>query len=192
MQAQEYDYYTPEEYLELEVQSLEKNEYINGEIIPMVGGMPNHNLIIGNFYAALNFALRRQPYFVFVSDQRLWIPKARIYTYPDVMIVQGELQLQTGRKDTIINPLIIIEVLSKSTQEYDRGDKFKAYRTIPSFQEYILVDQYSYHVEQYSKTDNNQWLFSEQDGETATLQLTKIPFNISLLDLYDKVNFEVE
>jgi Uma2 family endonuclease len=192
MQATEYDYYTPEEYLELEVKSLERNEYINGEIIPMVGGMPNHNLIIGNFYAALNFALRKQPYFVFVTDQRLWIPKSRIYTYPDVMIVQGELQLQSGRKDTIINPFIIIEVLSKSTQEYDRGDKFKAYRTIPSFQEYILIDQYSFHVEQYSKTDNNQWLFLEKDGQEASLQLSKINFEISLLDLYDKVNFEQE
>jgi Uma2 family endonuclease len=192
MQATEYDYYTPEEYLELEVKSLERNEYINGEIIPMVGGMPNHNLIIGNFYAALNFSLRKQPYFVFITDQRLWIPKSRIYTYPDVMIVQGELQLQSGRKDTIINPFIIIEVLSKSTQEYDRGDKFKAYRTIPSFQEYILIDQYSFHVEQFSKNDNNQWLFSEKDGQESSLQLSKINFEISLLDLYDKVNFEQE
>jgi Uma2 family endonuclease len=158
----------------------------------MVGGMPNHNLIIGNFYAALNFALRKQPYFVFVTDQRLWIPKSRIYTYPDVMIVQGELQLQSGRKDTIINPFIIIEVLSKSTQGYDQGDKFKAYRTIPSFQEYILIDQYSFHVEQFSKNDNNQWLFSEKDGQESSLQLSKINFEISLLDLYDKVNFEQE
>jgi Uma2 family endonuclease len=192
MQATEYDYYTPEEYLELETKSLERNEYINGEIIPMVGGMPNHNLIIGNFYAALNFALRKQPYFVFVTDQRLWIPKSRIYTYPDVMIVQGELQLQSGRKDTIINPFIIIEVLSKSTQGYDQGDKFKAYRTIPSFQEYILIDQYSFHVEQFSKNDSNQWLFSEKDGQESSLQLSKINFEISLLDLYDKVNFEQE
>lgn len=75
MPAKEYDYYTPEEYLELEVDAQERHEYIDGEIIPIVGGLPNHNLIVGNFYAALNFALKRKPYFVFVTDQRLWIPK---------------------------------------------------------------------------------------------------------------------
>ena len=192
MQAKEYDYYTPEEYLEFEINSPERHEYINGEIIPMTGGLPNHNLIIGNLYAALNFLLKREPYFVFVTDQRVWIPKQRIHTYPDIMVVEGALQLQTGRKDTITNPLLIVEVLSKSTQTYDQGNKFKFYRTIPSFQEYILIDQYSIHIEQYYKTESNQWIFSEKDGEESILKFNKIPFEIVLADIYNKVDFDAE
>ena len=192
MQAKEYDYYTPEEYLEFEINSPERHEYINGEIIPMTGGLPNHNLIIGNLYAALNFLLKREPYFVFVTDQRLWIPKQRIHTYPDIMVVEGALQLQTGRKDTITNPLLIVEVLSKLTQIYDQRKKFKFYRTIPSFQEYILIDQYSIHVEQYYKTESNQWIFSEKDGEESILKFNKIPFEIVLADIYNKVDFDAE
>lgn len=192
MQAKEYDYYTPEEYLEFEINSPERHEYINGEIIPMTGGLPNHNLIIGNLYAALNFLLKREPYFVFVTDQRVWIPKQRIHTYPDIMVVEGALQLQTGRRDTITNPLLIVEVLSKSTQIYDQGNKFKFYRTIPSFQEYILIDQYSIHVEQYYKTESNQWIFSEKDGEESILKFNKIPFEIVLADIYNKVDFDAE
>ena len=192
MQAKEYDYYTPEEYLEFEINSPERHEYINGEIIPMTGGLPNHNLIIGNLYAALNFLLKREPYFVFVTDQRVWIPKQRIHTYPDIMVVEGALQLQTGRKDTITNPLLIVEVLSKSTQIYDQRKKFKFYRTIPSFQEYILIDQYSIHVEQYYKTESNQWIFSEKDGEESILKFNKIPFEIVLGDIYNKVDFDAE
>jgi len=124
IQAEEKKVYTPEEYLEFEVNSEERNEYINGEISPMTGGTPNHNQISGNLYAAMNFALKRQPYRVFVTDQRLWIPRKRIYTYPDVIVVQGELQMQEGRRDTIANPLMIAEVLSASTRSYDKDTKF--------------------------------------------------------------------
>lgn len=143
--------YTLQEYLEIEVNSQERNEYIDGQIIAMTGGTPNHNRIAGNLYAALNFALKRQPYEVFFADQKLWIPQKRINTYPDVMVVAGELEFIEGRRDTITNPLIIAEVLSKSTKNYDRDEKFAAYRTIPSFQEYLLIEQYTMHVEQYSK-----------------------------------------
>ncbi|MEO1376698.1 MAG: Uma2 family endonuclease, partial [Cyanobacteria bacterium J06635_10] len=136
-QTEENKIYTPEEYLEFEVNSEERHEYINGEVICMAGGTPNHNQISLNFGGALNFGLKRQPYRVFVTDQRIWIPKKRIYTYPDVMVVEGELELQEGRKDTITNPLMIIEVLSKSTRNYDKDEKFSAYRTIPTFQEYL-------------------------------------------------------
>jgi Uma2 family endonuclease len=158
----------------------------------MVGGLPNHNRIILNIAAALNFALKRQPYDVFVTDQRLWIPQKRIYTYPDVMVIQGELQLQEGRRDTITNPTMIVEVLSDSTEAYDRSGKFAAYRTLPTFQEYVLIDQYSLHVEQYFRTEPNKWIFSEYDGEAALLKLSAVPFEISLADLYDKVEFEAE
>lgn len=192
MQAEEKKKYSPEEYLELEINSQERHEYIDGDIVLMAGGMPNHNRIILNIGAALNIALKRQSYDVFVTDQRLWIPRKRIYTYPDVMVIQGELQLQEGRKDTITNPIMIAEVLSDSTEAYDRSGKFAAYRTIPTFQEYLLIDQYNLHVEQYYKTEPRKWIFSEYDGEEALLTLGSVLFEISLVDLYDKVDFEAE
>ncbi|MDB9308100.1 Uma2 family endonuclease [Aphanizomenon sp. CS-733/32] len=190
--AQETRYYSPEEYLEFEVNSELRHEYIDGLIIPMTGGTPNHNQITGNFYAVLNFALKRQPYQVFVTDQRLWIPKRRIHTYPDVMIVQTPLVFEEGRNDTITNPVMITEVLSKSTKGYDRDEKFAAYRTIASFQEYILIDQYTIHVEQYVKTDNRKWMFLEYENINDTFNLTSIPGQISLADIYDKVDFTSE
>ncbi len=192
MQLQEQRYYSLQEYLELEITSENRNEYIDGQIIPMTGGTPNHNQIAGNFYAALNFALKRQPYRVFFTDQRLWIPQKRIHTYPDVMVVAGSLEFSEGRKDTITNPLMIAEVLSKSTRKYDIDEKFAAYRTIASFQEYVLIDQYKIHVEQYSKTDNKKWIFSENEDENSLLSLASLQFQISLSDIYDKVDFEAE
>jgi Uma2 family endonuclease len=189
-QVQENRTYSPEEYLELEIPSVDKHEYIDGEIRLMSGGMPNHNRIIGNLFAALNFAFKGKLYEAFVTDQRLWIPRKRIYTYPDILIVKGELELQEGRKDTLTNPSAIIEVLSKSTQNYDKGDKFTAYRSIPSFQEYILVDQYSMHVEHYVKTEQRKWIFQEYDEVDNALVFASLPFEILLTDLYDKVKFE--
>ncbi|MDJ0675966.1 MAG: Uma2 family endonuclease [Calothrix sp. MO_167.B42] len=189
MQAESKKIYTPEEYLEYEVTSPERHEYINGEVVPMTGGTPNHNQIALNFSGTLNFALKRQPYRVFVTDQRLWIPKQGIYTYPDVMVVQGELQLQQGRRDTITNPLMIAEILSASTRSYDKDQKFAAYRTIASFQEYILIDQYTMQVEQYFKTGNNSWTFSEYGGSDTKISLNSFTFEIDLADIYDKVEF---
>jgi Uma2 family endonuclease len=181
---------TPADYLEFEVNADIRHEYINGEIVPMTGGTPNHNQILLNLAGALNFALRRQPYRVFAADQRLWMPIPKIYAYPDVMVIEGELAYQTGRRDTIMNPTVIIEVLSKSTQDYDRGDKFAAYRTIASFQEYLLVDQYACHVESYVKTGEKRWIFQEYDRMEATVTLESCDFAIALQDLYDKVQFE--
>lgn len=183
--------YSPEEYLELEVNSQERHEYRQGEILTMTGGTPNHNQIALNLSSALNFALKRQPYRAFVTDQRLWIPQRRLYTYPDIMVVRGELELQEGRRDTITNPLIIAEVLSKSTEGYDRGEKFSAYRTISSFQEYIIITQHLLHAEQFVKNELGHWLFSEYEGEDAVLSFASIPLQISLADIYDKVDFEV-
>jgi Uma2 family endonuclease len=190
--AKETQYYSPAEYLEFEINSEIRHEYIDGLIIPMTGGTPDHNQITGNFYAVLNFALKRQPYQVFVTDQRLWIPQKRIHTYPDVMVVQTPLVFAEGRNDTIANPLIIAEVLSKSTKGYDRDEKFAAYRTIPSFQEYILIDQYTMHVEHYIKTDRRKWTFLEYEDSNDSLNLASIACEISLADIYDKVDFTSE
>jgi Uma2 family endonuclease len=192
MQAQEQRYYTPEEYLELEINSEERHEYINGEIVLMTGGTPDHNTIALNLSSALNVALKRQPYKVFVTDQRLWIPKKRIHTYPDVMVMAQPIEYSEGRRDTLINPVAISEVLSKSTKNYDKDEKFAAYRTIPSFQEYVLIDQYTQHVEQYCRTDFKKWTFLEYDLKDGTLEFASVPFQIGLTDLYDKVDFVTE
>ena len=192
MQLQETRYYSPAEYLEIEVNSDIRHEYIDGLIIHKTGGTPDHNQVAGNFYAVLNFALKRQLYQVFVTDQRLWIPNRRIHTYPDIMVVQTPLIFEEGRKDTITNPVIIAEVLSNSTKSYDKDEKFAAYRTIPSFQEYILINQYTIHVEQYYKADNNKWIFSEYSNSQDSLNLASIACQISLEDIYNKVNFEAK
>jgi Uma2 family endonuclease len=139
--------------------------------------------------AHLNFALKRQPYDVFGSDQRLWIPKKRICTYPDVTVVTGQLAFQEGRRDVITNPTLIAEVLSKSTQSYDRSEKFAAYRSIPSFQEYILIDQYSIQVEQYVKTEANRWIYAVYETADDVLALASVPCEVALVDLYDRVDF---
>jgi Uma2 family endonuclease len=190
MQATESIHYTPEEYLALEEVAEFRSEYIDGQIIPMTGGTTNHNRLAGNFYAALNFAFKRQDYEVFMGDVRLWIPKRKIYTYPDVMIIASTPEYYNNRKDTIVNPMVIIEVLSKSTQRYDRGDKFTAYRTIPTFQEYVLLDQTQMRVEQFYKTGKKQWALREYDEEDESIALASVPFQIDLEDLYSKVKFE--
>lgn len=133
--------------------------------------------------------MKGKPYSIFVADQRLWIPDRNLYTYPDMMVVSRPLQLQSGRTDTITNPLAISEVLSKSTKSYDRDEKFSAYRTIPTFQEYLLIDQYTPHVEQYSKTDSQKWIFSEYDGLNSNFMLTSISVEIRLADLYESIDF---
>ncbi|MTJ52628.1 Uma2 family endonuclease [Anabaena sp. UHCC 0253] len=187
--AQKTRYYSPEEYLEFEVNSELRHEYIDGLIIHKTGETPNHNKIAGNLYVAIHFALKCQPYEVYDTDQRLWIPKRQIHIYPDVMVVQTPLVFAEGRNDTITNPVMIAEVLSKSTKGCDRDEKFAAYRTIASFQEYILIDQYTIHVEQYVKTDNRKWMFLEYENINDTLNLTSIPGQISLADIYEKIDF---
>lgn len=190
IQAQEKQYYSPEEYLALEEVAEYKSEYFDGQIIPATGGTTNHNQITGNVYAALNFELRRQPYRVFFSDVRLWIPRKRFYKYPDVMVIAGQPEYYNSRKDTITNPQIIIEVLSESTQGYDRDQKFVADRKIPTFQEYILIDQTRRSIDQYFKTANKQWSIQEHDEEDLELVFKSLEFRISLLDIYNNVEFE--
>ncbi len=205
MEATQQKYYTPEEYLALEEAAEYKSEYINGRIVPMTGditdcehiasmagGSTNHNQIAGNFYAELNFAFKRLDYRVFMGDVRLWISQQSIFTYPDVMVTAGEPEYYNDRTDTITNPVVIIEVLSKSTKTYDTGEKFEAYRTIPTFQEYILIDQTRIHIEQYSKTANKRWSLCEYDEEDSAIALSSVNFQISLSDIYNKVRFEAQ
>lgn len=180
--------YTAAEYLELEITSTERHEFANGAIRPMTGGIPDHNVIVGNLLVLLKLALRGQPYSTFVTDQRLWIPGYTRYTYPDVMVVSQPLQLQTGRTDTVTNPCLIAEVLSNSTKDYDRGDKFLAYRTIPTFQEYLLIDQYTIHVEHHVKTGPHQWLLSEYHRPDITLNLNSFDCSLTIAELYEDID----
>jgi Uma2 family endonuclease len=192
MQAEQL-YYSPEEYLELEVASVDRHEYIDGQIILMPGGLPNHNRLTVKLATLLEASLETEAgYDVFAVDQRLWIPKRRIYTYPDVMVAANPLVLQEGRKDSIMNPLAIAEVLSKSTQDYDRGEKFAAYRTIPSLQEYLLIDQSQVCVEHYIKTETREWRYLVHEDEIETFSFASIPCEISLSRLYNKVDFAAE
>ena len=191
MVAQPQHRYTVAEYLAQEVAADSRHEYIDGVMLPSTGGTPDHNQILLNLAGALNFSLSQEPYRVFAADQRLWIPQAKIYTYPDVMVMPGALAYQAGRRDTVTNPILIVEVLSASTSNYDRGGKFAAYRSISSLVEYVLVDQYSAHVEHYAKTGPKQWMLQEYDGLEATLSFSSLEFSISLQKLYNKVQFEL-
>ncbi len=183
-------YYTPEEYLTLEEAAESKSEYHDGEIIPITGRTTNHNKIIGNFYFQLRLALRNKNYEIYINDVRLWIPEWKRYLYPDIMIIEGQPLYQGENTTTIINPSIIIEVLSNSTKDYDRGDKFKYYRSINSLKEYILIDQYSYYLEQFSKQSENEWLFKTYSGEEQILALSSIDFQIVFSDIYEQILFE--
>ncbi|MBD2311091.1 Uma2 family endonuclease [Desertifilum sp. FACHB-1129] len=190
MQVTDKQYYSIEEYLALEEAADYKSEYIDGEIVPMAGGSTNHNQIAGNFYAELSFAFKKLDYRAFMSDVRLWIPQRRIYTYPDVMVVVREPEYYNNRTDTITNPRVIIEVLSPSTKGYDRSKKFEVYRTIPTFGEYLLIDQTRIYIEHFSKTDKKRWSFGEYNQSDEAIALASVSFEISIADIYNKVNFE--
>jgi Uma2 family endonuclease len=182
-------YYTPEEYLELEEKADYKNEYRDGEIISMTGGTTNHNKLALNLATALNLALNDLDYEVYIGDVKLWIPRYREFTYPDVMVIEGQPVYYSTNTTTVTNPLLIAEVLSKSTKDYDRGDKFLYYRSIPEFKEYILIDQTKYYVMQYVKNSQNQWLLTEYETEDAILNISSINIKLSFKQLYKKINF---
>lgn len=181
--------YTVDEYLELEEKAEFKNKFVNGDIIPMAGATANHNILTAKFLARILLALEDLDYAVFMSDMRLWMPDQKRYTYPDVMVVEGQPIFTDDKQTGITNPCLIVEVLSNSTGEYDRENKFKLYRSIPSFKEYILVEQTSYGVEQYAKQTDGKWILADCVGEDAVLKLESVDFEISLMDLYKRVVF---
>ncbi len=181
--------YTIDEYLELEIASEIRSEYCDGEIIPMTGGTPNHNDIAGNLYILLKSALKGKGTELSMPINDSGFPVSNLIYLPDAMVLPKPLELQTGRKDTVVNPCFIAEVLSKSTQNYDRGEKFVAYRKIPTFQEYLLIDQYRIHVEHHVKTAAHQWLLSEYDDPTVTLSLSTFELQIQIAELYENIDF---
>lgn len=185
----ELKYYTPEKYLELEEKSAIKNQYLDGEIIPMAGGTTNHNQITINFCRAFPLTIGDRDYYIYINDVKLWIPDYRFYTYPDLMIIEGKPIYQSENKNIVTNPKIIIEVLSDSTQNYDKTEKFRAYRSLPSLQEYILIAQSSYYVEQYIKQTEQQWLFNVIEGKNNHLSLASIDFSILFSSIYQRIVF---
>jgi Uma2 family endonuclease len=184
-------YYSTEEYLSLEETAETRNEYINGEIIPMPGGTTNHNQLAINFCRAFPLTINDQDYYTYINDVKLWIEEYRIYTYPDIMIIEGQPIYQSDNSTVVTNPKVIIEVLSDSTKNYDRTDKFRFYRSLPTLQEYFLISQSSYYVEQFVKQDDQQWLFKAIDGENNSITFSTIDFSIALKTLYHRVIFSL-
>jgi Uma2 family endonuclease len=177
----------PEEYLALERKSELKNEYLKGEVFAMTGASLRHNLITVNIVTELRQQLKQTDCKVLVSDMRVRAPGATLYTYPDVVAVCGEPQLEDEQLDTLLNPCLIIEVLSKSTAAYDREIKFGYYRTIESLTEYLLVAQDEYHVAQHTKQTDGRWLLADIRGAEGRVELPSVGCVLSLADIYEKV-----
>lgn len=190
MQTQQ-RYYTPEEYLAQEEVAEFRSEYRDGEIVLMTGASINHNQIAGNVYAFLKFMLRKTDIKPYIGDLRLWIPQYRQYTYPDVFLIQGQPVFQERRTDTVINPCLIVEVLSKSTKDCDRTDKFRYYRSIAELQEYVLINQYATEIEHYTKAKGNSWLFRAYEVSTDKIVFASISLEMTIADIYENVDFDL-
>lgn len=190
MSSQVKVYYTPEEYLALERQAEHKSEYFDGEIFAMTGASRRHNLVAANVLAALHRQLRKRPCEIYSSDMRVKVSPTGLYTYPDVVIVCGEPFFDDKQKDTLLNPTVLVEVLSKSTASYDRGEKFEHYRKLDSLAEYLVIAQNKYHVEHYIRQPDNRWLLSETDDRQQTIHLSSIECDLALADIYDKVEVD--
>ncbi len=178
---------TAEQYLARERVAPYKSAYFRGEMFAMAGASPAHVLVVSNLVAALHGQLRRRPCAVYSTDLRVKITASGLYTYPDVVVVCGTLHFDDEHQDTLLNPTLIVEVLSESTQDYDRGGKFTQYRTIPSFAEYVLVAQDECHIEHFVKQTNGRWLLSETTQATDTIILSSIECTLLLSDIYEKV-----
>ena len=179
---------TPEEYLERERQAETKSEYFAGEVFAMAGAGEAHNLIVTNVIIALGTQLRKRPCKVYPSDMRVLVSPTGLYTYPDVVVVCGEPRFLDEKRDTLLNPTLLVEILSESTEAYDRGKKFEHYRQIESLQEYLLVSQVAPRVERFLRQEAGTWLFSEAKGLHATAELTSIQCRLPLAEVYEKVD----
>jgi Uma2 family endonuclease len=189
---------TAEEYLKMEREGIRekdgKYEFFNQKLIFMAGASNNHNLIISNIGYTLNHQLRQKDtnYSVYTQDMRTvsHIP-GKNYFYPDVEVVEGISFFDDDFKDVLVNPTLIIEVLSDSTEKFDRGDKFKSYRNIPSFREYILVSQEAACLEQFYKNEHGKWEIGDITTE-GSLILKSLPFELSIDAVYFKINFNAQ
>ena len=174
-----------EEYLEMETAATEKHEYYGGEIFAMSGALLPHNIISVNTLVYLHQKLKGKSCRPFNSDMRIHIEKNTLFTYPDISVVCGEAKTLNDDNFNLLNPTIIIEILSKSTKNYDRGDKFKLYRDIPTLKEYILVDSLSISVEAFRINKKNHWELEEYKHIDAALDIPILQLCIPLIEIYE-------
>jgi Uma2 family endonuclease len=183
--------YTPEQYLTMERKADFKSEYDGGFITAMAGASRVHNLIAGNLHGEIRSQFKGRPCEVYMGDLRLCVDATGLYTYPDVMAVCGERQFLDGQTDTLLNPTLVIEVLSDSTESYDRGRKFDHYRQLDSLREYVMIAQDRIKVERYAR-QGNDWVLTVFSDLDEILRLTSIGCEIPLREIYDKVELSRE
>jgi len=186
VQAQPKPSLSPEEYLAIDRQAEIRSEYLDGEMFAMAGGSYAHNVIVGNLVGEIRQQLKGRQCTVCPSDQRVRVPE-NDYTYPDVVVVCGEPRLEDEHLDILLNPILIIEVLSTTTEAYDRGKKFQLSQEIYSLVEYVLVAQDQHRVERFLRQDGNEWLLTTTTGLESTVSLTSIQCTLDLAEIYDKV-----
>ncbi|HLM02731.1 MAG TPA: Uma2 family endonuclease [Pyrinomonadaceae bacterium] len=183
---------SPEEYLEFERKSEEKHEYFDGEIFAMSGAKWNHNVIAWNIGGELRQKLKDKKCSVCPGDMRVFVPKTGLYTYPDLVVVCGEPKFQDNVFDTLLNPVLLIEVFSESTESRDRGKKFQHYRSIESLREYVLVAQDEARIEKYVRQGEGFWVLSEAVGLDSEIKFDSVDCRIALGEVYDKIDFSDE
>ena len=190
MSTQPKTFVTPEEYLAAEREAETKSEYFDGEVFLMSGASREHNLIVTNLVRELSLQFRGKPCEVYPNDMRVHIPATGLFTYPDVIVVCGKpLLKEDGHLDTLLNPTLIVEVLSPSTASYDRGQKFEHYRSLDSFQEYLLVEQHECKLARYTRQPDDSWVLKDFRGAGTRVELTSVGCVLKLVDVYDKVTF---
>jgi Uma2 family endonuclease len=184
--------YTFAQYLAYEERSLEKNEFYNGQIIPMSGSKFNHNLIATNVMRAIGNKVENMEndYLVLNSDQKVYIEAENVALYPDALVICGQPEFWNGREDLITNPIVIVEVLSKSTRKYDLTDKFLLYQNLPSFKEYITIEPYKSKVCSWYHQDSETWKTSLVTDLTQAVWIRSLDITILLSDIYRKVIFK--
>lgn len=183
--------YTHEEYLRIEERAKNKNEFYKGLIIPMAGAKATHNEISANIVATLKAAVRPLPktYRIYTSDQKIRIEAEDTTVYPDALVICEKPEFWNGREDVIVNPFVIVEVLSKSTQNYDRGEKFMLYQRLPSLKEYIVVEQHIPLVESWYQLEENTWQKTTAQGTESILQLRSLGISLHLDEVYEHIDF---
>ncbi|WP_431294736.1 Uma2 family endonuclease [Pedobacter sp. P26] len=182
-------HYTIEEYLEMEKEATVKHEYYQGEIFAMSGAGDNHNWLFSNVFLAIGGQLKGKSCHIFGSDKRMNIPENSLFTYPDISIYCNDIKHIDIDEDTSILPTVIIEILSPSTKNYDRGKKFNLYKDIPSLKEYIMIDSESVWVQAFYIDEENNWKLNEHKEISDTLSLISMGFDVALSDIYDHVLF---
>ena len=189
MSLQPKPYLSPEDYLALERRAEFKSEYFDGEIFAMAGASEPHNLIVANTLSEIRQQLKKRPCRAYANDMRVKVSPTGLFTYPDVIVVCGQARFDDSQRDTLLNPTLIVEVLSGSTEAYDRGRKFEHYRKLESLMEYVLIAQHRPHVESYRRQPDQRWVLTESDGLESSLRLDAIDCELALAEIYDKVEF---